>query len=294
LFFAILTGLTIGWQIRSGNQFRWAWEKQREFYYQLQLRVPSVRPGTSIISEEEFLPYMGGYPTAFALNSLYAQENQPLIGSNDPNYWFFPLSDFMNSAKDRLSGIPFSVKRAAVTFQGEPQGSILVTFRPEQGECLWIIRPEYVASKALSETTRTLAQISYVDRIQRSPYDEDSLLYKYLYTNPEQGWCYYYQQADLAYQYEDWEEVISLWESATQNGLQPDNGFEYLPFIEAYAHLGDWDTAKRMTVSSQKTMQGIDPLLCLIWNKLQESTLDSPHREGIVQSVKEDLKCNGD
>jgi len=133
--------------------------------------------------------------------------------------------------------------------------------------------------------------MSYVERIQQAPQNPDSFLLNYLYTHPEQDWCYYYEQADLAYQYEEWQQVTQLWDTASQAGLQPGNGFEYLPFIEAYAHKGDWETAKRMTRASQKTSQGIEPLLCNIWSKLENDTTAAPEREAVLSSVKEDLRC---
>ena len=136
-----------------------------------------------------------------------------------------------------------------------------------------------------------LATISYVDRIQLAPQNEDSFLLKYLYTNPEQDWCYFYEKADLAYQYEEWDEVIQLWEVAKQNEKQPANGFEYLPFIESHAHTGDWITAKKMTASSQKTMQGIEPLLCQIWSRLDSNPPDSTEKESVILSVRDDLRC---
>jgi hypothetical protein len=154
------------------------------------------------------------------------------------------------------------------------------------------MRPEYANIKSLSQNMRSLANISYVDRIQQAPHNEDSFLLKYLYTNPEQDWCYYYEKADLAYQYEEWDEVIQLWEAAEQNEKQPENGFEYLPFIEAYAHKGDWETAKKMTRTSQKTMQGIDPLLCHIWAQFEDETTDSVEKNGVIASVREDLRCD--
>ena len=125
-----------------------------------------------------------------------------------------------------------------------------------------------------------------------SKQNPDSFLYKYLYTNPDQDWCYYYQKADLAYQYEEWDEVIHLWESAREADLLPGNGFEYIPFIEAYGREGDWQTAKAMTRSSQKTMQGIESLLCHIWSRLETGTPTSPEKEGALLSVREDLGCD--
>ncbi len=291
IIISLLVGSLIGWHLRYTNDFRWVWDKQVNFYRQLYLRAPEITPGTAILSEEEFLMFMGDYPTSYGINLIYAERGTNFNDLRKADYWFFPYVEFYTKLDQHLSGEPFSTSRAGTVFEGDPDGSVVISFEPGLGQCLWVMRPEYAGSKSFSQTMRQLASISYVDRIRQAPENPDSFLLKYLYTNPEKDWCYYYQKADLAYQYEDWDEVIQLWETAKLNNLQPENGFEYLPFIEAYAHASDWVTAKNMTRTSQKTLQGIDPLLCDIWSKLEGNTPASTDRDNVVLSVKEDLKC---
>jgi len=295
---SILLGLLIGWHLQYTNSFRWAWDKQVNFYRQLYLRAPELARGTSVLSEEEFISYMGNYSTSYGINLIYVKDGSDHSNSRIADYWFFTFADFYTNFDAHLSGELFSigregsVSRAGITFQGEPEGSIVISFEPGLGQCLWVMRPEYAASKSFSQTLRQMASISNVDRIKPATQREDSFLIKYLSTNIEQDWCYYYEKADLAYQYEEWDEVIQLWETAKQNDLQPENGFEYLPFIEAYAHVGDWSTAKGMTRVSQRTLKGIDPLLCNIWLKLEDSAPATAERDNIIISVKEDLNCD--
>jgi hypothetical protein len=295
---SVLLGLLISWHLQYTNSFRWAWEKQVNFYRQLYLRAPDLARGTSILSEEEFISYMGNYSTSYGINLIYTVDDRSdLPKLRRADYWLFTFADFYTDFDTHLSGKPFAigkeglVSRAGITFQGEPEGSIVISFAPELGQCLWVMRPEYAASKSFSQTMRQLASISYIDRIRQAPQKESSFLLKYLYTHSEQDWCYYYEKADLAYQYEEWDEVTQLWETAKQNGFQPENGFEYLPFIEAHAHTGDWNTAKSMTRISQRTLKGIDPLLCEIWSKLDGSTPASQEKDDVILSVEEELKC---
>lgn len=288
---SVVLGLMVGWHLHFTNDFRWAWDKQVNFYRQLYLRAPAIKPGTAIIAEEEILGFMGDYPTSYGINTIYASKGNSFENSRTVDYWFYPLPEFARKFDQYLAGETFADERAGIIFQGEEAGSVVISFTPEQGQCLWIIRPEYAASKALPNTTRLLAQISYVDRIHGAPQNQDSFLYKYLYANPDRDWCYYYQKADLAYQYKEWDQVLQLWKTASEAGLQPENGFEYLPFIEAHAHMGDWQTAKMMTRTSQKTMQGIDPLLCHIWSELEMGAPDSTEKQNTLLAVREDLRC---
>ena len=292
MLLAVLVGLLVGWHVRYTNDFRWAWDKQVNFYRQLYLRAPEIKPGTTILSEEEFLSYMGDYPTSYGINVMYTKQGDSFEGSRKADYWFFPYINFYTRLDQYLNGQPFSATRAGTSFQGEPEGTIVISFEPDLGQCLWIMRPEYESLKSLSQTMRQLVSISYVDRIEQAPLREDSFVLKYLYLHPEQDWCFYYEKADLAYQYEEWDVVLQLWNSASQSDLRPDNGFEYLPFIEAYAHADDWKTAESLTLSAQKIMRGIDPLFCDTWSKLKGNTPESPEKDEAVATIQGVLHCN--
>jgi len=300
LIISALFGLLVGWHLRSENDFRWGWEKQVNFYRQLYLRAPSLKPGTAILSEEEFLIFMGNYSTSYAIDLIYADEKRDMEKPRQANYWLFTLAEFPSQLDEHLNGMPFSIgrdsptPRAGIFFQGDKDGSIAILFEPEIGHCLWVMRPEYASYKALSQPMRQLTSISFVDRIENTPENPNSFLLKNLYTQPERDWCYYYEKADLANQYEKWDEVVNLWKSAGSNDLRPGNGFEFLPFIEAFAHSGDWETAMKMTRSSQKTAQGIDPLLCDVWVRLETDTPASENKEFTINTVRDELKCNPD
>jgi hypothetical protein len=55
---------------------------------------------------------------------------------------------------------------------------------------------------------------------------------------PAHGWCYYYQKADLARQRGDWIQIPNLLKAALDNGNYPEDGLEWMPFLQASAVLG--------------------------------------------------------
>ena len=57
-------------------------------------------------------------------------------------------------------------------------------------------------------------------------------------------WCYYYQKADLARQQGDWKLVAKLGDEAQKLGLHPNDQVEWMPFLQAYAFLGDQKQVK--------------------------------------------------
>jgi hypothetical protein len=56
---------------------------------------------------------------------------------------------------------------------------------------------------------------------------------------PEHDWCFYFQQADLARQNGNWEEVIRIDKKINKLGISPGDPIEWTPFLQAYAVLGD-------------------------------------------------------
>ena len=300
---SLLAGLLIGWHFRSENDFRWAWEKQINFYRQLTLRAPYIQPHTMILSEEEFLGYMGDYPTTFALNTIYAtplsaqrgnEENgaaQEIQTSRDLDLWFFPFSEFYSKFGSYLAGTEISEGRATMQFHGHSRDSLIVSFRPEQGQCLWVLRPQDAAGSHFSSTLKDLMTLSSIQRIIDDSTLRGPFLERYLLKNPPQDWCYYYQKADLARQYTRWEEVTTLWKSAQESNLQPNHGFEYAPFVEAFAHLGEWQTSLKLTRTANKITRGMASTFCSVWNQLEKETISSDARERSLAEVRNMLSC---
>lgn len=64
---------------------------------------------------------------------------------------------------------------------------------------------------------------------------------------PERGWCFYYQQADLARQRGEWREVTNLLDEALNKGYYPNDPLEWIPFMQAYAVQGNVDEMREMT-----------------------------------------------
>jgi hypothetical protein len=89
-------------------------------------------------------------------------------------------------------------------------------------------------------------------------------------TEPEHRWCFTYQKADLARQQGAWETVAQLGDQAFSVPLLPDDPYEYLPFIEAYARLGRIKDARLYTRQVAADMPFLRPALCAIWMRAQE------------------------
>lgn len=208
-------------------------------------------------------------------------------------YWFYSvLRRFPDKVGDLASGFPFSYDIGFGRFNGSSQDSLVIDYVPEENRCLWAIRPEDVDNKILPEITRQMAQASNLARIQTAAPQPFSL-FTDIFGEPLPHWCYYYEKADLARQLQDWNEVVELWDDAQQGGFSPQNGVEYLPFIEGFAHTDNWKQAEKLTLQANRITKAMDKLLCPTWERFAVSTAPSLERDQVMIEVKDRLRCNG-
>lgn len=114
---------------------------------------------------------------------------------------------------------------------------------------------------------------------------------------PEPGhanaWCYYFEKADLARQFGDWEEVVSIAETALKLDEQSHDPLELFVFIEGYAHVGKWQRAIELSRDAQEVSEAeVRPLLCLLWERIETETAESLERGQVLSEVKSIFACN--
>ena len=286
---ALSLALAIGVHLHNSHQYEKSWKKQKNLYYQLAERIPALDENTAIISAEEILFFMGEYPTAYAINTIYSdgtpKEKIP--------YWFSSIYASYYDHFDRfLAGMPLEEKHLLSEFHGNSKEILFISFVPELQQCLWVLRPEDANLHLISQVERQASLNSALDRIQVEGEKKPLLSPEIFGENILQNWCSYYQKADLARQRGDWDKIISLWETAEQAKKNPANGFEYIPFIEGYAHQGNWTQVKKMTRQANKVSQGMSPILCSTLAKLEETTPISEERTNILADLKIYLHCD--
>ena len=73
-------------------------------------------------------------------------------------------------------------------------------------------------------------------------------------SEPNHGWCYFFEKAELALQRGDFDEAVRLAEEAAAKGLKPVEAVEWMPFARAYAYVGRLD--KLQAIAARL---GVDP-----------------------------------
>ncbi|NOH03564.1 MAG: hypothetical protein HND47_17190 [Chloroflexi bacterium] len=287
IFLAFLLALAINFHLDNTREFQYSWEKQERFAQQLLWRAPQIEPGTSILTDQEIMGMMGEYAVSFSINTSY----QVRDFGNTPPYWYFPFYYTNPNVDDLLAGAPLEYAKLSMTFNGNSSRMLLVDFNPEMKRCLWVLQPQDANLRLVSDDVRKMAAASDISLI-RSPGLEAGIPEEIYGKQNTRQWCYFFQKADLARQFGEWERITQLWEEAQAAGERPDNGFEYIPFIEGFGHTGDWEQVREMTKFAKRVTSGLEPSLCSAMDRLAESTPESQERNETIQSLKEDLNCS--
>lgn len=138
LLLALLIGLASAGQFIQAKDFADAWKAQRRFFSQLAWRIPSLKPGTALVTNDLYFSQFsyGGSLTA-AMNLFYAPEHK---GNPIPYYIYLFDTPQSHSLKELEPDQPLSPSVFAAKFVGNTSDTIGFVL-PEKG-CLRIFPPE--------------------------------------------------------------------------------------------------------------------------------------------------------
>ena len=289
LTLAVLIGLAAGFHLRVSTAYYRSTLLQNQFYWQLYWRAPYLEPRTAILSKDELFIYVGRKPTAVTLNLLYPQP----FGTKQVGYWFLEMDhDVGSKVVPKLArGRAFDVSFRTFDFSGSSLDSLVIFYKPGAGRCLWVLSPEDADNPQLPDLTRLAVPVSNLSRIQPQPISEDYPPVELFGREPERSWCYYYQKASLSVQFQEWQEAARLGDQAEQNGYAPNNSYEWLPFIQAYAMNGRWETALQRTDRAFAADETLAPRLCRLWDQMTAGSIPPEDWTESIQSMKNKIKC---
>ena len=174
------------------------------------------------------------------------------------------------------------------TFQGNSSQSIAIYYNPPS--CLRVLDSAIEQDNWM--VPNQVRQVLHLTNPDVILLENRALLPAYLYgPQPEENWCYYFQKADLARQFGDWEEVKRLGELGFALEDNPNDPAERLPFIEAYAHTNDWDKSLQLTQETAAITPVMEPVLCNLWHRIDLETEKSLTKTNTLQIVLNQLKC---
>jgi hypothetical protein len=265
ILLGLLFALAISSQIRTVNRYRLNWEIQRDYYWQFYWRVPAMKPGTSLFGTKMPFGLIADYSVSYAINAIYA----PHMSVDRIPFWFFSsMRSFGNKIPDFIPNLPVKDSIRNIKFEGNTSNGIVPNYKAGQA-CVRILRPEDEFSPLLTSSEVKLAQISNLNQILNENPDPRVSPESIFGPEPEHTWCYYYEKADLARQFGEWQKIIDLGNHADEQGYKPSFGMEYQPFIEGYARGGNWEQAYKFTVEANSLTNNMSKTLCADWKKLK-------------------------
>ena len=290
LFLAALVGLAAGKHIQTGFNFRRDWDVTQKMFWQMAWRMPDLQPGTTIISNELPIHYSSDNSLTAPLNWMYAPENT----SPQMSFMFYYPTVRLGAGLPGLEkGLPIHQDYLASSFDGNTSQVVGIYFNPPA--CLRVMDPELDTQNWMLPThlRETLVLSSTGPILAESPTGQDRQpMSTILGPEPARNWCYYFEKADLARQQGDWQAVVALGDRAFTIGDYPNDPAERFPFIEGYAHTGNWQRAVELTRESHQITNMIDPILCKLWNRIDQNTPASAEKQTYLQNLKNELECS--
>jgi hypothetical protein len=217
-----------------GNTIRFVNETAatREFWWQVAWRAPKIEEGVTLIVSYPGSPLSEDYYVWGPANFIYYPEKQ----DGNPVEIKLPATVLNGDAVNKIvtgGGIETPLRRG--NYLQRDYESVLLMIQTHSNGCVRFINgdaPEL--SQWDAERLVLVAPHSQLDAVitdGASP-QLPAIVFG---DEPEQGWCYYYQKADLARQRRDWDGVLALLDEALEQGHYPNDPLEWMPFIQAYA-----------------------------------------------------------
>jgi len=242
---------SVSTQVLNADQWGQYWDYQREMWWQLTWRAPDIKDDTLVMAyiTGGFNPQQD-YEVWGPLNLIYnpGPAAEPAIQAevlNSDTAYSILKKDVLNN---RVRGIKLH----------RDFNNLLLLSLPSSNSCFHAVDGNLpVYSERESLLVQQVGEYSHVDRIiptGLSPVPPASIFG----SEPEHGWCYYYQKASLARQNGDWEEVGRLYDQTLELDLDTDDKSEIIPFFEALVNLGRYDDARELynkQIKGQKEMR---------------------------------------
>lgn len=276
--------------LASGRQFLWAdlyrrdWKVQKTMFWQMTWRAPSLAPKTIVLLNEGALNAYADNSLAAALNWIYAPD---LRSAEIPYVLFHPTNRLGSSLPALEPGHKVRYSFLASTFEGSTDQVVAFYFQPPA--CLHLLDPEIESVNRMIPVESLMREAMLLSQKRWIGKQEDARMPGIYAPEPPHGWCYYFQKADLARQYQDWAQVVALAKQAFSLNDHPNDPLEYFPFIEAYAHVGEWSQAFKLSQQAyQVSPKFVAPPLCRLWKRIER---DVTLPEAIRQKAQNTFEC---
>lgn len=286
LVLALLVGLGAGRQFLWSTDYLRDWQAQKDLFWQMIWRAPGLQPGTLVLMNEELSFYADNSLSA-PLNWIYSPDQD---ASRIDYVLFYPTNRLNSSLPALQPELPIQYDYIAGQFRGNTSQAVAFYYDPPA--CLRLLEPAIDAANRFIVAETLMREASVLSNRNVILPAGNAQMPEIYGPEPEHGWCYYFQKADLARQQKDWDQVVSLGDAALRLDDHPNNPVERFVFIEGYAHAGEWDRALQLSRESYRVSRGyVGPLLCRLWERIATETAGSAEKTEALSEVESLLAC---
>lgn len=229
-----------------GNTIRYVDETQatRNFWWQVAWRAPKIEEGVTLLAMYPGSPLSEDYFIWSPANFIYYPEKQ----SNNPVVVKLPAAVLDGNTVTQVTtngGVETPLRRG--NYLERDFGNVLVMVQSSPNSCVRFLNGASPELNAFDDGRIVMvAPYSKLDAVSTEG-DVPVVPENIFGSEPERGWCFYYQQVDLARQRGDWNAVTNLLDEALDKGYYPNDPLEWIPFMQAYAVQGNVDEMREMT-----------------------------------------------
>lgn len=260
---AVAAGL--GFQFLTANLYRQETDNLRQFYWQLQWRAPSLETGIHLVSNPPPFSMMGENSLSAGINWVYGRNE---AAKQIDYYLYFNPQRIQKEIGSLEKGKPIQIGHQIGEFSGKQLRLLAFDYSPPG--CLHMVDPsmpestidvpDYVLDAALNSELRLIGTQSSDLNITH--------LHQIFGSEPKQGWCYYFEKADLARQQQDWVGIKDLYSQIKEQNLKPANLLEWSPFIEGLARLQEWQQALAISQQMISSSRDLNQSICYLWGRI--------------------------
>ncbi|HJS18070.1 MAG TPA: hypothetical protein VJ785_04950 [Anaerolineales bacterium] len=274
---ALLIGLAAGRQFVWSTDYVRDWQAQKNLFWQMTWRAPGLKPGTLVLMNEE-LSFSADNSLSAPLNWIYAPDSD----ADQIGYvLFYPTNRLDASLPSLQPDVPIQYDYIAGQFSGNTSQSVAFYYDPP--DCLRLLEPDIDSTNRFILDDSLMREASALSNSQQILSTPTAVMPKIYGPEPDHGWCYHFQKADLARQLGDWEKIAELGDAAFRLDDHPNNPVERFVFIEGYAHTGDWDRALAYSRESYRvSREYVGPLLCQLWKRIETETSDGVEGDALT------------
>ncbi len=284
---ALIVSLGIGQQFFNANIFRRDWSNQSEIYWQLAWRIPAMKPNTVILTDQMPIDYETDNSFTAPINWMYAPNFQR--GGDLPYAMLYTEKRVGGGILPLLEpNQPIEINYRTVTFNGNTSQAIVI-FMPQNG-CLRVLDPSLGDAETYDRESHQLTDAIPLSDPSLILTNQGNVIPPF-FPEPEHAWCYYYTKAELARQTNDWKSIVAYEKEAGEKGYAPEDPFEWLPFIEANAMIGNMDHADELSknafTSDKRTRKG----LCNVWERVRAQGPAGSGNETQISQLLSKFQC---